>query len=157
MTPPRQPRNPWPIAITGVFILFFSGLVAFIVFATTHQVDLVRPDYYEQELQFQHQFERLKRTQQLSQPVTVAYDSSQQCIQIRLPPAQPGRISGRISLYRPSDARLDQELPLAVQADGAQRVDARKLRGGLWKVRLRWTVDGEEYYFDQPVVIRPAA
>jgi nitrogen fixation protein FixH len=155
MTP--NSRNPWPIAITVFFIIAFSGLIAFIVFATTQHVDLVRSDYYEEEVRFQEQLDRVNRTRQIAGQVTVAYDSVQQCITVHLPAAQAAGASGHIHLYRPSDARLDQELPLQLTAEGSQRVPARQLRSGLWKVRVQWSVGGQEYYYDDAVVIRSPA
>jgi nitrogen fixation protein FixH len=153
----KNHRNPWPITITVFFIVFFSGLVAFIVFATTQHVDLVRADYYEEEIRFQQQIDRVNRTRQMAPDVTVAYDSGRHCIIIRLPLAQAGQASGQVHLYRPSDARLDQKLPLNLTADGSQRLDATKLRSGLWKVRVQWAVAGQEFYHDEAVVIAPAA
>jgi hypothetical protein len=150
-------RNPWPITITAFFIVFFSGLVAFIIFASTQRVDLVRADYYEQEIHFQQQMERVNRTRNMADPAAVSYHSEQRCITIRLPSPPSGQATGQIHLYRPSDARLDQQFPLALQSDGTQRVDVSKLRVGLWKVRVQWELAGKEYYVDQPIVIRPAA
>ena len=157
MTSSPKPRNLWPLAITAFFIVAFTCLVGLIVFATRQRVDLVRADYYEEEIRFQQQLDRVKRTQRLNQPAAVAYNSAQHCITISLAPSLLGPVAGQIHLYRPSDARLDQELPLVLGADGTQRVDASKLRGGLWKVRVQWAVAGQEYYLDQPVVIRPHA
>ncbi len=157
MTLSRSSRNPWPIAITVFFIVFFLGLVGFIVFATTHPTDLVRADYYEEELRFQQQLDRVNHTRRLGQAVSVSYDTGQRCIAIQLPPAQGEQIAGRIHLYRPSDARLDREWPLDLLPDGTQRVDASQLPSGLWKVRLEWSNQDGDYYFDQPVVIRPPA
>lgn len=145
--------NPWPIVITSFFIVFFSGLVVFVVFASTQRVDLVRTDYYEQEIRHQQQMERVQRTQQLGQPVAVNYDPVRQSISITLPAIAAADASGHIHLYRPSDARLDQQVELALNAQGTQRLDASKLRAGLWKVRVQWMAGGQEYYFDQSVVV----
>jgi nitrogen fixation protein FixH len=150
-------RNPWPIAITAYFIVFFSGLVIFIVFATRQHVDLVRADYYEQEIRFQQQWERLNRTGQMSDPAAVAYDPNGEMITIHVPQARLGPVSGQIHFYRPSDARLDRQIPFAPGVDGTQRVDARLLRSGLWKVRVQWMANGQEYYLDHAVVIRARA
>jgi len=157
MRTPAPSRNPWPITITVFFIVAFSGLVTFIVFATTQRVDLVRSDYYEEEVRFQQQLDRVNRTRQTAPEVKVAYDSGQHCITVHLPVAHATLASGTVHLYRPSDARLDQELPLKLAADGSQRLDARQLRSGLWKVRVQWVVAGVEFYHDAPVVIGPAA
>ena len=44
-------------------------------------------------------------------------------------------------------------MQLAVNAEGAQRLDAKSLRPGLWKVRVQWTAAGQDYFFDEAVVI----
>jgi hypothetical protein len=151
---PAQRRNPWPIAIVVYFILFISFIVTFIVFATRQHVDLVRDDYYEEEIRFQRQLDRVQRTRDLDGRAAVTYNATQRCIIIKLPAAQPSQTTGQIHLYRPSDAKLDQAVQLALDTNGAQRVDATHLRDGLWKVRVQWFVDGQDYYVDQPVVVR---
>jgi len=147
-------RNPWPIAIIAFFALAITGIVAFIVFATRNEMELVRADYYDEEMRFQQQLDRLNRTQTLGAQVSVAYDPHQQSITIILPTVQTHhQSSGRIHFYRPSDARLDQDIALAVNAEGVQRVDARKLRSGFWRIRVSWTAAGQDYFSDQSIVI----
>src|SRR5947207_839195 len=60
MTKPR--RNPWPIAIIAYFAVFISFIVTFIVWASHQRVDLVRADYYEAEIKFQQQIDRVERS-----------------------------------------------------------------------------------------------
>ena len=147
-------QNPWPIAIVALFVVFITFLVAFIVFAARQKVDLVSRDYYAEEIRFQQQMDRLKRTRPISAEIVVAYDPNRQSITLRLPEAQARRpVAGRIHLYRPSDSSLDRNVGLAVDSEGIQHVDARKLRSGLWKVRVEWRVDGEDFYFDQPIIV----
>jgi len=136
------------------FALFIMFIVAFIVFATRQKIDLVRHDYYEEEVRFQQQLDRLTRTRPVHAEVAVAYDAGHQQITLTLPAAHAHRpATGQIHFYRPSDAGLDRDIELAVNFDGIQEVDAQKLRAGLWKVRVFWNVDGQEYFFDQPIVV----
>lgn len=151
----QKPRNPWPIAIAAYFVVFITFLVSFIVFATRHHVDLVRADYYEEELRFQQRLDQVQRTREAGGPLSVAYDAARQCITLALPSSGTAQVSGNIHLYRPSDARLDQQWPLGLDATGTQRLDASKLERGLWKVRVEWSLDGKDYYLDQKVVVRP--
>ncbi|NBP23395.1 MAG: hypothetical protein EBU81_02315 [Proteobacteria bacterium] len=60
---------------------------------------------------------------------------------------------GRVRLYRPSEAALDRELPLAVGADGVQSIDAGSLKPGLWKVRVHWGPEDAGYYAEGSVVV----
>jgi nitrogen fixation protein FixH len=89
----------------------------------------------------------------LAAQAVVTFEPAQQSIVITLPPAQTQGATGNIHLYRPSDARLDRHVPLALNAAGIQWLNARDLRDGLWKVRVTWSVDGKEYFVDQPVIV----
>jgi hypothetical protein len=146
--------NPWPCAIIGWFLLFGSGMAAWVVMAVRNDPDLVRADYYEQEIAYQKQIDRLQRTAAMRGEISVSYESVRQQVALRLPAAHlAGQPAGSIYFYRPSNARLDFELPLALDATGAQRISTVKLQGGLWKVRVHWTSAGQEYFHDQSLVL----
>ncbi|MBU6402156.1 MAG: FixH family protein [Verrucomicrobia bacterium] len=154
MKSPLSRWHPWPLAILAWFAGFSTFTAGFIIFAVGQKTDLVRPDYYDQEIRFQEQIDRLKATRPLRAQVTVSYDASRHCVHIHLPTAQAVRsISGRIRFYRPSDASLDRDVPLAVDSAGLQVVHVAEWRRGLWRVRLEWTVDGQGYYYDQAIVV----
>jgi hypothetical protein len=149
----KNARSLWPFSIIGFFVLAVIFLVIFIVWAARQREDLVSDNYYDTEIAYQQQLDRLNRSQQFEQLPIVTYDPEKRDILVRLPNAAAQPVIGRIYLYRPSDARLDRELPLAPDTNGAQRLDARGLPVGLWKVRVQWTVAGKEYYCDRPIKI----
>jgi nitrogen fixation protein FixH len=128
-------------------------MTSFVVWAMRQREDLVSADYYEREVRYQQQLDSLNRSQAFSTQVVVTFDPAQQAILITLPAARGA--TGRVHLYRPSDARLDRELPLALNDEGVQRLGAKELSGGLWKVRVNWTAQGKEYFLDQPVIVTP--
>jgi nitrogen fixation protein FixH len=150
----KPPRNLWPLGIIVTFALFFTGTVGLVVMAFSQKVDLVSPDYYEQELKFQGRIDRVERTRNAASQATVAYDAGGKCITVSLPADQAGHeVSGRIELYRPSASGLDRAVKLEPDTNGVQRVDAAGMVPGLWKVRVSWTVEHQDYYFDQKVVV----
>ncbi len=154
MNPSRKRRNPWPYAIITYFVIFASALAAWIAYAFRQNMDLVSKDYYQEEVLYQQQLDRVNRTRLLGDEVRVTHDASQRAILITVPAAHARQyVTGRVHLYRPSDAKLDRSVPLSVDSRGHQRIDAQELRAGLWKVRVEWTADGREYFFDQPVVV----
>jgi hypothetical protein len=148
-------RNPWPYAITAWFVACIIGVVVWVSFAMRQRTDLVGADYYEQEIRYQQQIDRLGRTQSLAAQVTVGYDASQQSITLTLPGSHGAQAKGTIRFYRPSNAKLDRELPLKVSGAGVQTVDTKPLLPGLWKVRVQWKVGSEEFFVDRPVLIAP--
>lgn len=149
-----SPKSFWPYAIIGWFVLAIIGTVVWVSFALRQGTDLVRADYYEQEIRHQEQIDREARTRAVQGQLRAGYDVTQQAIVLTLP-AEHARqpITGSIQLYRPSDARLDRQVDLSVDASGVQKLDARALRSGLWKIKVKWTVGGQEFFFDQPVVV----
>lgn len=152
-TTTTSPRNLWPAAITGFFIVAIIFIVTFIAWAVRQREDLVSADYYEREVRFQSQLDSMNRSQAVAAKTVVTYEPAQQAIVINLPEAKAAGTTGSIHLYRPSDARLDREMPLALTADGTQHLDAKQLRDGLWKVRVKWNASGQDFFLDQPVIV----
>lgn len=146
--------NPWPYAITAWMLLFGTGMAAWVVVAVRNDPELVRPDYYEQEIAYQKQIDRLSRTAAVRGEVSVAYDLTKGQVALRIPTAHlADKTTGVIHFYRPSNAKLDFDVPLAVDASGTQNVPTTKLQAGLWKVRVSWTSGGQEFFHDQSLVL----
>ena len=150
-------RNLWPYGLILTFVLFLAGTASLVVLACSQRVDLVSSNYYEQELKFQDQIDRLSRTQHLAARTAVAYDGAKKRITVSLPPGPtPPDVTGSIELYRPSAAGLDRQFDLKVDGNGIQSLDATSLLPGLWRIRVSWTANKQEYYIDQKLVIGPA-
>ncbi|MEY4690775.1 MAG: hypothetical protein RIT19_1100 [Verrucomicrobiota bacterium] len=156
-TEPRR-IEPWPIAIAVFFAFLISALATWAVVAQRNREELVSADYYEQEVVYQRQIQRLERSADAG--VSIGHEPGRQggVIRIAWPaasrPATHPR--GGIHLYRPSEAALDREIPLRVDADGTQTIDARHLKPGLWKVRVRWGPEDAGYYAEGSVVVPPS-
>lgn len=148
-------RNPWPVAIIAFFVVFITATAGLVVFSLSHKEELVTSDYYEQEIQFQRQLDRLKQTQPIQSELAVGYDPAAKQIRIELPVEHARQYTeGRVQFYRPSAASLDRRINLEVDpATGRQTVDARQFEPGLWKVRVSWTVAGRQFFFDRNVII----
>jgi nitrogen fixation protein FixH len=146
--------NPWPIGIILFFAVFISSMAAWITVALRNDMDLVRKDYYEQEILFQKQIDRVRRTAALGGAVKLEFDRADSRLLLQLPPDQAlSGVRGKVQLYRPSDAGLDRELPLAVDRDGRQTFDVSELVPGLWNVHAQWTANGEEFFCEKQIVI----
>ncbi len=154
MTEMKPSWNPWPWAIILSFVVFIGGTVGLVVMACAQKSDLVSPKYYEQELKFQTQLDRVNRAARLGAGVSIVYDPARQLITISVPANHSHReLSGKIEFYRPSAAGLDRHFPLMVDAGGKQSFAAGGLQPGLWQIRVSWTVDGQDYAMEQKLVI----
>ncbi len=147
-------RNLWPLGVALTLVGFLASTVTLVVIACSQRVDLVSPDYYERELRYQGQIDRVERTHRAASQASVAYDASGKCITVSLPADQAHHdVTGLIELYRPSAAGMDRMVNLQPDANGVQRLDAAGLAPGLWKVRVSWTVGDQDYFLDQKVVV----
>jgi hypothetical protein len=53
----------WPISIICFFTVAIIGCVSFVAFCSRHPADLISPNYYEDEVKYQGQIDRLQHTQ----------------------------------------------------------------------------------------------
>lgn len=140
-------RNPWPYAIILYFVLFITAMTSWIVFAVRNNQELVRKDYYEQEIKYQGEIESVARG--AASKVKVDYDPASQIVRIQGPAEVT---TGTIQFYRPAHAKLDQRLPLTL-VQGEQKLDVSQFEPGFWRVSLAWTMDGLEYRYGQSLVL----
>jgi len=152
--PPKSSFNPWPLGIVVFFAVAICAAVVFVVFCQRHKVDLVTSDYYEEEIRYQDQLDRMHRAASLEAPARVGYDAEAGRLTVNLPPDHLAKTpKGWIQLYRPSSAGLDQKIPLQVDMLGAQVIDVSGLAEGLWHIRVSWSASGADYYYDQKLVV----
>jgi len=150
LAPALKPSwNPWPYGLVAFLGSFACAVIGFGIFAIRQNQDLVRPDYYDQEIRFQEQIDRVARTKALGEPVTVMLSADGRFLEVCL----SSSAQGTIQLYRPADARLDREFALEPDAAGAQRLDVSALQSGLWKARVHWRTGTEEFFQDATIVL----
>ena len=145
-------KNLWPLGIFTAFGLFFVGMTAFVVVASTHREHLVNENYYEQEIKFQNQIESQARAEKSG--AAIRFDSAKSQVVFALPAAQrEQKISGKVELYRPSAPELDRQFVIKLKHDGTQMLDVSQLAPGLWLVRAYWSADGQDYFLEQKIKI----
>ncbi len=147
----NEDKNYWPYALIAFFAIFVSTVVLFSIWSITRNpVDLVVKDYYAAELLHQEQIERSQRAAMLPDPPRIAYLPAARQVAVSFP-APPE--SGHLHFYRPSDSTLDQHYVLTLDADHRQTFDLLQFEPGLWRARLKWIQDGEDYFIEQPLVL----
>lgn len=144
--------NPWPYALIAYFAVFISAVIGFVAWSVHQKMDLVGADYYDQEIRYQSQIDKMRRTAAMGPALPIDY--AQGRITFRLPQEQVAKgVTGSIQLYRPSNAGMDRTVSLTVDSTGLQNIDATTLTPGLWRIRISWKAGGEEFYRDDSVVI----
>ncbi len=148
-------KSRWGIGIFTFYGVFVVATVALVLFVSLQEIQLVEPDYYQKELAYQQQIERIKRTRELPSAVSFGYNRAAGHITVAYPPeVDLSRLGGEITLMRPSNADLDRRVPVFPDTTGRQVIDASGLAKGLWRLKAVWTIDSSEYYSEDMVVIQ---
>jgi len=56
----------------------------------------------------------------------------------------PVKISGTVSLYRPSNKHLDFDLPISL-SNAHLLIPDKRLLDGRWDISIRWSYEGKDY------------
>jgi len=141
----------WVIGISvvlGATILFSLGAV---FFAVNRTEDLVSPRYYAEGIAYNNKMERAGRGAVVADSIHLQFIKPAKTIVLFAPTTLIGA-EGTIMLYRPSWARSDRVLPLAVDSTGKQFISTETLPPGKWIVKLEYSLGDSAYYNEQLLV-----
>ena len=142
----------WGIAI--LFATFIVLLIGFIILGTLNRFDLVSKDYYNEEIDYQKQIDRIIRSHTLAQSLTWHYDKMNQIITINFPATtDPRKIIGKIVFFRPSDAKQDRLISVQPDSRGRQQIDVHMLSSGFWRIKVFWQLESSEFYHEEGVIV----
>lgn len=137
----------WGHGIILAIVGFVAVIVTMVVISVRMTgIELVTDDYYEQEINYQSQIDRLTSANQLDREV-ITYDAQQQVLLFDLPIGT----EAELELFRPSDETLDQQLDFTVSTDQLMSVPVDQLKPGYWRVQLHWIEEGKEYYEEKKI------
>ncbi|WP_396183057.1 FixH family protein [Flavobacterium sp.] len=134
---------------TGIVIAFglFMTFILFFVFKvqsdSKYDNELVVEEYYKQELKFENQMEKEQNASNMSEKIEI--NTLEEGIKITFPSdLNSSLIKGKVSLYRPSNKKLDFEVPISLSGSHLL-IPENTLVGGRWDISIDWTYDGKEF------------
>lgn len=139
----------WGYKIVVAFALFCLAVIGAVIFFLNQKVDVVTDNYYEKELKYQEQLDRVNRTRALRD--TIKMENTGAALNIVFPniPDKPSP-KDFILLYRPSDNEKDVRIPVAADTSKRQSVSIERLDRGYWKLQVNWTSGGREFFHEFP-------
>jgi nitrogen fixation protein FixH len=142
----------WGTAIVIAFGLFISFILFFVIKVQTdskYDNELVVTDYYKQETGFDERYEKQQRA--LIFKDDFVFLNTDEGLQISFPKSlQTDKIKGKVSLYRPSNQKLDFEIPISFSSSHLL-IPKSSLVDGRWDITLDFTYDGESYMFTKTI------
>jgi len=140
----------WGKSIVLVFIVF-AGFIGTMVYLMTRQkIDLVRDDYYQDEIAYQQHIDRLNRTGTNKTLFAMTYQPDQQQVSFVLPDSLQ---KATITFYRPADRRADFNIVVKQPHPIRKTVSTAKMAKGYWRVQLAWSDGRRDYYKENELFI----
>ncbi|MCP5062095.1 MAG: hypothetical protein GY936_06485 [Ignavibacteriae bacterium] len=142
----------WGTGIAIVIVIFTIVTLAFVYFAFTQDVNLVRDDYYAEELKYETRIEQIKRTKNLASPLKVSIKGK------RLKFSYPknfmaDKIKGDVLLYRPSDRGRDIKFSILLDSLNQQNISTRQMIKGMWKAQVNWSANDTTYFNEEIIMV----
>lgn len=146
-------RLNWGTGIAAT-LTFFVGMMAwFAVRAMNNQEQLVTEDYYQHELRYQGDIDKMSGALRDHQHVDVHAKNG--VISLRFPASADGQaIKGTITLMRPSDIAGDRVLNVVADSAGLALVPVDGLGKGIYRLRLDWSADGTDRLQEQRLEVQ---
>ena len=140
----------WPTGIVlalSAFIIFILSFVFKATFLPEYDHHLVSDDYYKDEMNYQQEIDKLNKAAALNEDVTLTKVAEGLLIKF---PAEfdPEKIAGTISFQRPSNEKIDFQIPIKLTTADYLILDDN-LAQGIWNVKIEWTVNGNTYLFKE--------
>lgn len=134
------------ILTLAAFAVLMLSMVAICV--KQDDIHLVTQNYYEEEIKYQDQIDKMINASQLDYEV-LSFDGQLKIIDLHL----PAGAKGTLHLFRPSDARLDKKIDFDITDTDVNSIDVKTLKPGYWRLKLSWTENGKAYYHEKKINI----
>ncbi len=136
----------WGTGIVLAFIGFISFILYFVFRMSTDDRanhDLVTEEYYKKELTYQQELDASNSATEMNANLTM--EKTDEGLVIYFPERfDPTKISGTVSLYRPSNKHLDTNFPISLSKTHLLIPDNR-LVDGRWDITVKWEYEGKSF------------
>lgn len=141
----------WGYRVTILYIGFVLFMLTLVFMSFRYDVNLVAKDYYQQELAYQQEINKIANAQGLIKASDFKYNPSNRCIEFTLP---LNYRQGEIHFFRPSDRRKDFRLSFKNDSEGRQWIPVRAIERGLWRLKINWKDQSKDYFFEQKIQVK---
>lgn len=139
----------WGKGILLTIIAFVALIMTLVVISVRMDgIELVTENYYQAEINYQDRIDQESSALRLDRTV-ITYHSIDKNLVLDLPSGS----NGKLQLFRPSDATLDQERVVNVLDSNSTTVSLVDLKTGYWKIQLTWTEGDKIYYEEKKITI----
>ncbi len=145
----------WGWSITLAIVSFMGFILFFVIRVqtdSTYDNELVAEDYYKQEIEFQESIDKKQNAANLTEKLKIS--TNPEGIIIEFPKdLDVSKIKGKMSLYRPSNQKLDFEKTISLSTSHLL-IPKSDLVSGRWDISIDWTYENKSYLNQQTIYIK---
>ena len=133
-----------------LFIAFIMFMVVTMMTDDRYDHDLVMEEYYQKDLEYQQEIDAEENARSISAQIKTQKVNEGLLISFPAEVMQ-GATDGQIALYRPSNEKLDFELPLELN-QSQMLIPQDRLLSGRWNLRVSWKMEGKSFLHKESIV-----
>lgn len=143
----------WGTGLVVGMLFFMAFILYFVITMSTNKKyhhDLVTENYYAKEIVYQNEIDQENNLKTLSSKITGKKTEKGWLLSF------PDEISnnnskGTVFLYRPSNKKLDFEIPMEI-SDFNVLIPNSKLIEGRWNITIQWETNGKPYIYKKSIL-----
>lgn len=143
----------WGTGLAIGMVLFIGFILYFVIKISTdkkYDYDLVTEEYYAREMVYQNEIDAEENGNSLK--INISGEKVAEGWLLKFPEEMDySKITGTVFMYRPSNKKLDFELPLQLSSANLL-IPNERLVGGRWNTIVQWNYEGEDYLFKEEIV-----
>lgn len=139
----------WGHGLTLGMVLFIGYIMFMVVQAFQTDHDLETENYYAKELRFQETIDKNKNYLNLDKKLEVKIENQE--LQLVFPHSKID--SGTITLYRPSDKKLDSKYSIDISESGTQTLGVSDKPAGRYILEVDWVVKEVGFFVKKDIVL----
>lgn len=144
----------WGTSIVIAIALFMSFILFFVIKVQSNSKydnELVVEEYYKKDSQYGEDYIKMQNAQDLKDKPQVIQKVDS--MEIKFPTVfLPKDIQGTVSFYRPSNKKLDFQVPISLSKPSLL-IPKTNLVGGRWDITIDWEYQSKSYKMKETIYI----
>ena len=142
----------WGYGIAIFYVVFMAAMIFAVIRSTGVDHSLVTKEYYKEDINYQKHYDKIQNAAQLETDLQINPLLRDKEIHFEFP-KDLGPVSGQILFFRPSNSKMDINIPISTDEEMRTRISTQELASGLWKMKVDWQADGKKFYKEDDVII----
>jgi nitrogen fixation protein FixH len=140
----------WGTKIAFLYLSFATMIGVMVYKSVTQSVDLVAPNYYEQELKYQDKIDGINNLSADSKAIIITQGENSISFNFL---KEMGVPKGHILFFKPDNAASDIETEIKTDNEGVQTIDAKALTKGTYLVKIDWKIGDKKFFKEERISI----